>query len=89
MPENKGAIKRHRQSEALRLRNRMTESQVKTVRKKFLAAVASKDLDGASVQLKLAEKLIDSAASKGVFKRNTAARKKSRLHRLFNSMKKA
>ena len=88
MSENSGAVKRHRQSEALRLRNRMTESQVKTVRKKFLAAVASKDLDVASVQLKLAEKLIDSAASKGVFKKNTAARKKSRLHRLFNSMKK-
>ncbi len=66
----------------------MTESQVKTIRKKFLAAVASKDVNGATTQLKLAEKLIDSAAIKGVFKRNTAARKKSRLYRLFNSMNK-
>lgn len=86
--KNTAAEKRHRQSENLRLRNRMTESRVKTMRKKFLVAVEKKDRNEAASQLKVVEKLIDSAASKGVYKKNTAARKKSRLHRLLNSMSK-
>ena len=86
MPDNKSAVKRNTQSELHRLRNRMTDSRVKTVRKKFLAAVSGKDKAAAAEQLKLALKLIDSAANKGVYAKATAARKKSRLHKLYNSM---
>ena len=86
MPDNKSAVKRNRQNELHRLRNRMTDSRVKTVRKKFLAAVAGKDKTAAAAELKLACKLIDSAANKGVYAKTSAARKKSRLHKLFNAM---
>ncbi len=64
----------------------MTESRVKTVRKQLLAAVQGNDRKAAESHLALVLKLIDSAANKGVFAKNTAARKKSRLHTLFNSM---
>jgi len=80
------SAKRQRQSEKRRTRNRMTVSEVRTTRRKFLAAVASKDKEKAAVLLLQAQKLIDSAASKGVVKRNTADRLKSRLHQHFNAL---
>ncbi len=66
------------------MRNRMSVSAVRTSRKKFLAAVAGKDKVKAEELLKSAQKLIDTAATKGVLKRNTAARMKARLHKKYN-----
>jgi small subunit ribosomal protein S20 len=48
-----------------------------------------KDADEAETALKDMIKKIDSAAQKGIIKRNAAARKKSRMQRLFNSIKTA
>jgi len=88
------AQKRHRQSEERRLRNKSVKSSVRTSAKKFvvLAQKAGRnpvEVQGAETALKDMIKKIDTAAQKGIIKKNTAARKKSRMQRLFNSIKAA
>jgi small subunit ribosomal protein S20 len=81
------AVKRHRQSERRRLRNRAVRSRVRSGIRNFLAAVEASHKDSASTQLKSVTQLIDSATGKGVYHKNTAARTKSRLTRKLNAMK--
>ena len=86
------AEKRHRQSEERRLRNKSVKSSVRTSAKKFvvLAQKAGRnpaEIGGAETALRDMIKKIDTAAQKGIIKKNTAARKKSRMQRLFNSIK--
>jgi small subunit ribosomal protein S20 len=73
----KSQIKRNRQNEKARQRNKMVRSELQTRTKKALAAAENGE-DTADA-LKAAIKRIDSAATKGVLHKNTAARKKSRL----------
>ena len=54
--------------------------------KGFLSAVDAANKDSASEQLLAVTKLIDMAAGKGVYHKNTAARTKSRLHKKLNAM---
>jgi small subunit ribosomal protein S20 len=81
------AEKRHRQSEERRIRNKAVKSSVRTSVKKFVVLAQKKELDGAEVALKDMIKKIDTAAQKGIIKKNTAARKKSRMQRFFNAIK--
>ena len=60
-------------------RNKAIKSSVKTAIKKVDAAVAAKDKTAADTALVAAISEIDKAASKGVFHKNTASRKISRL----------
>ncbi|MDR2618171.1 MAG: 30S ribosomal protein S20 [Treponema sp.] len=83
------AEKRHRQSEERRIRNKAIKSSVRTSAKKFVVLAQKKETEGAEAALKDMIKKIDSAARKGVIKKNAAARKKSRMQRLFNSIKAA
>ena len=76
----KSQIKRNRQNEKRRLRNRAVRSEMNTRSKAALEA-AEHDDDAAAETLRLAVKRIDKAASKGVIHKNTAARRKSRLAR--------
>lgn len=80
------AEKRLRQSEVRRLKNRMVRSEVRSEIRKFLEAVEAKDKGKAGVAFAACQKLIDSAATKGVFPRNNASRKKSRLHARLNAL---
>lgn len=80
------AAKRHRQSEKRRVRNRAVRSRVRSSIRSFLAAAEANDKDGASTQLQTITKLIDTAAGKGVYHKNTAARTKSRLRKKLNEM---
>lgn len=80
------AAKRHRQSEKRRLRNRTVRSKVRTGTRKFLEAFQANEKDTAEKRYIELTKLIDSAASKGIYPRNTAARKKSRLHKKLNAI---
>lgn len=75
---NRSAQKRARQAERRRLRNKAVKTRIKNTIKKFLKA------SGEEKRALLNEiySLLDSAVSKGVIHRNTAARKKSRLSRL-------
>jgi small subunit ribosomal protein S20 len=79
------AEKRHRQSEERRLRNKSVKSSVRTGVKRFVVAVQKKDQGEADVSLKDMIKLIDTAAQKGIVTKNAAARKKSRMQRLYNA----
>ena len=85
------AEKRHRRSEELRLRNKSVKSSVRTSARKFVALTKKADSgsEEAGAALKDMIKKIDTAAQKGIIKKNTAARKKSRMQRLFNSTKAA
>ena len=73
----KSQIKRNKQNETRRLRNKAVKSEIKT---RVKTAVAAADAGTADVEAtKLAIKRIDKAASKGVIHKNQAARRKSRL----------
>ena len=71
-------IKRNRQNEKRRLRNKAVRSELKT-RTKRAEIVAAEGGDEATAALNEAIKRIDKAASKGVIHKNQAARRKSRL----------
>ncbi|MBT8198740.1 MAG: 30S ribosomal protein S20 [Acidimicrobiia bacterium] len=73
--------KRNRQNERHHDRNQALRSEVKTRTKRVLDAVEAGDAAGADEALRAAQKRIDSAVSHGVMKKNTAARRKSRLAR--------
>lgn len=76
MANIKSAIKRNRQNEKRRMRNKTVRSQMRTFTK---GALESAGTDQAEESLRLAIKHIDKAAAKGVIHKNAAARKKSRL----------
>ena len=86
MPGKGSAAKRHRQNEKRRQGNRIVRSRIHTEKRKFLSAVEDNDTQTAQQKFADVIKLIDSAASKGVYQRNTANRKKSRLHKMLNSL---
>jgi small subunit ribosomal protein S20 len=85
--KSSSAQKRHHQSEARRLRNKSAKSAVRTSAKKFVVLAHKKDVSGADAALKEMIKKIDTAAGKGIIKKNAAARKKSRMQRLYNTLK--
>ena len=85
----KSAEKRHRQSEERRKRNKAVKSSVRTSAKKFVLLAHKKETGEAETALKDMIKKIDSAARKGIIKKNAAARKKSRMQRLFNTLEAA
>jgi small subunit ribosomal protein S20 len=84
--KNSSAFKRHRQSEERRIRNKAVKSSVRTITKKFVVLAQKKELDAAGAALREMIKKIDTAAQKGIIKKNTAARKKSRMQRFFNTI---
>ncbi|TDT51114.1 30S ribosomal protein S20 [Fonticella tunisiensis] len=86
MANIKSAIKRIRKTEKRTLRNKMVKSSVKTIIKKFEAAVNNNNLDEAKALLSEASHAIDKAAAKGVLHKNNAARKKSRLALKLNKL---
>ncbi|ACZ01007.1 30S ribosomal protein S20 [Streptobacillus moniliformis] len=79
MAHTKSSKKRIVIGERNRLRNQAITSRVKTFVKKVLAAVDSKNIDDAKAALSVAYKELDKAVTKGVLKKNTASRTKSRL----------
>ena len=78
MANIKSQIKRNRQNETRRARNKAVRSELKTREKAvFAAATAGEPTDEL---LRLAQKRLDVAASKGGIHKNEAARRKSRLN---------
>ncbi len=82
----KSAKKRILVTETRAARNKSIRSAVKTSIKKVEAAVAAKDKDAAQVALLAATSEISKAASKGVYHKNNAARKVSRLTKAVNGI---
>jgi small subunit ribosomal protein S20 len=80
-------MKRARQAEKRRLRNLHIRSTVKSFVKNVRTAIEKKDAEGAQKALLKVIPLIQKAQSKGVFHKNTSARKISRLTREVNALK--
>jgi small subunit ribosomal protein S20 len=84
MANHASALKRERQGQKRRMRNRSVASAVKTAVKKVAASSKSGNLDAAKASFISAVSALDGAASKGVIPKNRASRKVSRMARAFN-----
>jgi small subunit ribosomal protein S20 len=83
---HKSAIKRAKQSEAQRLRNRARKTRVKSAVKQVRTALENSSLEEAQATLQQAIPLIDKAASKGSLHHRAAARKISRLSKQVHAL---
>lgn len=79
MANHPSALKRYRQSQRRRLINQMNRHKLKTQIKRMRAALASGKTDDAKTLLPETFSMIDRSVQKGVIKKNTARRYKSRL----------
>lgn len=87
MANIKSQIKRIGTNEKARQRNSSAKSAIRTAMKKVKAAVEAKDVALANELLNKAFRLIDKSVSDGIQHKNTAARQKSELSALVNSVK--
>ena len=85
MANHKSAIKRARQNEIRRLRNKGTKTRIKSIVKDVRSSVAEASGEETKAQLNTAQSVIDKASKQGVIHKRTAARKISRLTKLANS----
>ena len=86
MANIKSQIKRNRQNEKRRLRNKSVKSSLKTAIRKFNEAVQSGDAETAQTLLRTASRKLDQAASKGVIHKNQAANRKSAIAKRHGSL---
>jgi small subunit ribosomal protein S20 len=82
----KSQIKRIKQNEKRRQRNKSVKSSLKTAIRKFREAAESGDRENASAAMLAASRALDKAASKGVIHKNQAANKKSAMAIRANSI---
>jgi len=86
LANHKSAIKRAKQSEARRQRNRARKTRMKNAVKSLETAIQSKAADVAVERLKEAISVIDKTAAHGVIHKNKASRKISQLTKKVNSL---
>lgn len=79
MANIKSAIKRNKQNQKRRLRNRMFIGRARSFVKKARLAIQSGDVDQARQATIQAVSALDKAAEKGTLHKNNVARRKSRL----------
>jgi small subunit ribosomal protein S20 len=79
----KSQIKRNRQNEKARLRNKSVKSSLKTVIRKLNEASEAGNVETATALLRDASRQLDKAASKGVIHKNQAANRKSAIAKRF------
>ena len=79
-------IKRNRQNERARVRNKAVRSSVKTSLKKFRTAADAGERDAAAELFREAARKLDKAAAKGVVHANFAANKKAKMARKLASL---
>ena len=79
MANIKSQIKRNRQNEIARERNKAVKSGLKTAIRRFNEAVTAGDADNAKALAADAGRKLDKAASKGVIHQNQAANRKSAI----------
>ncbi|CAK8711960.1 MAG: 30S ribosomal protein S20 [Candidatus Electrothrix sp. AX5] len=86
MANHKSAIKRHKQSQARRMRNRINKSKMSTAVRRVEEALVAGVEDAAQEALKIAIPVIQKTAGKGTIHKKTASRKISRLTGRVNRM---
>ncbi|MDQ4007536.1 MAG: 30S ribosomal protein S20 [Actinomycetota bacterium] len=79
MANIKSQIKRNRQNEAARLRNKSVKTGLKTAIRRFRAAADAGDTARAQELAQVARRQLDQAASAGVIHKNQAANRKSSI----------
>jgi small subunit ribosomal protein S20 len=84
--QHASALKRHRQSEKRRSRNKALKTQLRHVVRTVRTSVDQKDAKGANAALEGAVRALAKAATKGVIHRNAASRKISRLTRAVHAL---
>jgi small subunit ribosomal protein S20 len=85
----KSQIKRNRQNEKKRVRNRVFRGEARTYVKKARLAVEEGNSEDAKKATLEAIRALDKAAEKGVLHKNNAARRKSRLMKHLASLEQA
>ncbi len=86
MANIKSQIKRNRQNEKARLRNKSVKSRLKTVIRKLNEASEAGNTETATALLHDASRQLDKAASKGVIHKNQAANRKSAIAKRLDSL---
>ena len=86
MANIKSQIKRNKQNQKRRMRNRVYRGTARTYVRKAEAAIKVGDAQASQEEVLKAIKALDKAASKGVIHKNNAARRKSRLVKKLNSV---
>ena len=86
MANIKSAKKRVKVIAAKTLRNQMFRSQMRTMIKKYNAALEAGDKEAATAAYRVAVKKIDQAVAHGILHKNNAARKKSQFTVKLNKM---
>ncbi len=86
MANHKSAEKRARQNIVRAERNRFYKTRIKNLTKAVKVAVEAGDKEAATAALKDANKSFHSYATKGILKKNTAARRISRLSKLVSTV---
>ena len=86
MANHKSAIKRARQNEKRRLRNKSTITRIKNIVKGVRFTASENSKEAALAELNSAKSIIDNAVKKGVIHKKTASRKISRLSKLVNTI---
>ena len=86
MANHKSALKRARQNEVRRLRNRAVKTRVKNVVKLVREAIEQGQPEAAIEEMNKAKSVIDKATKKGVIHEKNAARKISRLTKQVNAL---
>ena len=81
MANIKSQIKRNKQNEKARQRNKAVKSELKTSVRKFREAADAGDVEAATLAMRAAAVKLDKAASKGVIHKNQAANRKSAIAR--------
>ena len=76
---NKSALKANRQNVKRREANRSMRAKLRTGLKSIRKSLDDKNVDGAKTALKTLQSLVDKMATKGIIRKNTASRYKSRL----------
>ncbi len=79
MANIKSQIKRNKQNEKARLRNKAVKSELKTAVRKFREAADAGNADEATQAMRAASVKLDKAASKGVIHKKQAANRKSAI----------
>ncbi|MEX1264846.1 MAG: 30S ribosomal protein S20 [Actinomycetota bacterium] len=85
MANIKSQIKRNKQNEVRRERNKAVRSTLKSSQKRVHAAIAEGDAEAAQARSREVSRALDKATSKGVVHKRTAARRKSRLTKAANA----
>lgn len=87
MPNKDNARKAVRQTERHAQRNKVIQSEIKSLRVKLRKLIDAKLVSEAMTVAQLVSKKFDKAQAKGVFKKNAVARYKSRLMKKVNALK--